>query len=167
MKRIVLLSLLMLALTFSVGCAKRDQAITDANAYDDVAYVEFVEPEVDYEFQEALQFIDGTIVYFNFNEYSINEQYRSLLKDMAYFLQQYPNVVVRIEGNTDARGTQEYNLALGERRARAAYEYLVLLGVNPQQLEAISYGKERPAIMGTSEEAYAANRRDNFRVISY
>ena len=73
---------------------------------------------------------------------------------------------VRIEGNCDARGTQEYNLALGERRARAAYEYLVMLGVNPDQMEMISFGKERPAVEGTGPAVWAKNRRDDFRVIA-
>ena len=63
-------------------------------------------------------------------------------------------------------GTQEYNLALGERRARAAYEYLVMLGVNPDQMEMISFGKERPAVEGTGPAVWAKNRRDDFRVIA-
>ena len=74
---------------------------------------------------------------------------------------------MRIEGNCDDRGTQEYNLALGERRARAAYEYLVQNGVNPSQLEMISYGKENPAVQGTGEAVWAKNRRDDFRVIAH
>jgi peptidoglycan-associated lipoprotein len=74
---------------------------------------------------------------------------------------------VRIEGNCDERGTQEYNLALGERRARAAYEYLVTLGVNPGQLEMISYGKENPAVQGSGESAWSKNRRDDFRVVAH
>lgn len=81
-------------------------------------------------------------------------------------MRQFPSIRVRIEGHTDERGTQEYNLALGERRAKAAYEYLVLLGVNPNQLEIISYGKEKPVVDGSNEQAWSANRRDNFRVIA-
>ncbi|MCH5231973.1 MAG: OmpA family protein, partial [Muribaculaceae bacterium] len=81
-------------------------------------------------------------------------------------MRQYPSIRVRIEGNCDQRGTQEYNLALGERRARAAYEYMVMLGVNPSQLEMISYGKERPAVQGSGEQAWSMNRRDDFRVIA-
>ncbi len=89
-----------------------------------------------------------------------------MLSRDAQILKQYPGIHVRIEGNCDDRGTQEYNLALGERRARAVYDYFVNNGVNPGQLEMISYGKENPAVIGTGEAVWAQNRRDNFRVIA-
>jgi peptidoglycan-associated lipoprotein len=73
-------------------------------------------------------------------------------------------VTVTVEGYCDERGTREYNLALGERRANAARDYLVALGVNPSRLSTISYGKERPAVMGSNEYAWAQNRRDFFKV---
>ena len=91
---------------------------------------------------------------------------RDMLRQKAELMKAYPSIRVRIEGNCDARGTQEYNLALGERRARAAYEYLVMLGVNPDQMEMISFGKERPAVEGTGPAVWAKNRRDDFRVIA-
>ena len=94
-------------------------------------------------------------------------EYKDMLKTKAELMKKYPSIRVRIEGNCDDRGTQEYNLALGERRARAAYEYLVTLGVNPSQLEMISYGKENPAVQGTGEAVWAKNRRDDFRVIAH
>ncbi len=114
----------------------------------------------------AVQTISENVVYFDYNMYNISEQYSPMLQAQAEFLRQFPSIRVRIEGNCDARGTQEYNLALGERRARAVYEYLVRLGVNPDQLEVISYGKERPVAFGDTEEAYAKNRRDAFTVIA-
>ena len=89
-----------------------------------------------------------------------------MLTAKAELMKKYPSIRVRIEGNCDARGTQEYNLALGERRARAAYEYLVMLGVNPDQMEMISFGKERPAVEGTGPAVWSKNRRDDFRVIA-
>lgn len=89
-----------------------------------------------------------------------------MLRQKAELMKRYPTIRVRIEGNCDARGTQEYNLALGERRARAAYEYMVMLGVNPGQLEMISFGKENPLVEGTGDAVWAKNRRDDFRVIS-
>jgi peptidoglycan-associated lipoprotein len=71
---------------------------------------------------------------------------------------------VIIEGHCDERGTQEYNLALGERRARAAYEFLLNLGVNAGQMDMVSFGKLHPAVMGSGESAWAKNRRDEFKV---
>jgi peptidoglycan-associated lipoprotein len=76
----------------------------------------------------------------------------------------YQNVTITIEGHADERGTREYNLALGERRADAARDYLVALGVEGGRLSTISYGKERPAVLGSNEESWAQNRRDVFVV---
>ena len=106
------------------------------------------------------------IVYFDFDKSDIKAESRDMLRQKAELMKAYPSIRVRIEGNCDARGTQEYNLALGERRARAAYEYLVMLGVNPDQMEMISFGKERPAVEGTGPAVWAKNRRDDFRVIA-
>ena len=106
-------------------------------------------------------------MYFAFDKFNIQPEYKDMLKTKAELMKKYPSIRVRIEGNCDDRGTQEYNLALGERRARAAYEYLVTLGVNPSQLEMISYGKENPAVQGTGEAVWAKNRRDDFRVIAH
>lgn len=114
----------------------------------------------------AAQQISDGIIYFDFDKYDIKDEYREVLNQKAALMRQFPSIRVRIEGHTDERGTQEYNLALGERRAKAAYEFLVLLGVNPNQLEIISYGKERPVVEGSNEQAWSANRRDNFRVIA-
>ena len=115
-------------------------------------------------FEAAAKIVADGIVYFDFDKYTIKEEFRPMLGEVAKQLKAYPNMHVRIEGNCDSRGTQEYNLALGERRAQAAYEYLVMLGVNPSQLEIISYGKERPAVEGNNAAAWAKNRRDNFAV---
>ena len=104
---------------------------------------------------------------FAFDKFNVENQYKEMLKQKSDLMKQFPSIRVRIEGNCDDRGTQEYNLALGERRARAAYEYLVMLGVNPNQLEMISYGKENPAVQGNNEAAWAKNRRDDFRVIAH
>ena len=75
------------------------------------------------------------------------------------------SVKVRIEGNCDERGSAEYNLALGERRAKAAQKYLVTMGVKPERLSVISYGKEKPAVQGSDESAWAKNRRDEFVIV--
>ena len=107
----------------------------------------------------------GDRVYFDLDSYSVRPEAQPRLDAQAAWLARYPQVTVRIEGNADERGTREYNLALGARRARAAYEYLLKLGVSPNQLQMISYGKDRPAVMGGDESSWSQNRRDEFKVI--
>lgn len=99
------------------------------------------------------------VVYFDFDKSNIKDEYKPLLKAHADYLEAHPNVHVRLEGNTDERGTREYNMALGERRAKSVYQYLTLLGVSPSQLSTISFGEERPAVLGHEESAWSKNRR--------
>ena len=155
MKRYALILALVMALAAGFGCAKKT---TGEPGYDDG-----MTPEM----RAAVQQITDGRVYFAFDKFNVENQYKEMLKQKGDLLKQYPSIRVRIEGNCDDRGTQEYNLALGERRARGAYEYLVMLGVNPNQLEMISYGKENPAVQGNNEAAWAKNRRDDFRVIAH
>lgn len=98
-------------------------------------------------------------VYFDFDSYSVPEQYRSVVEMHAKYLSAHPEQKARIEGNTDARGSTEYNLALGQRRSDAVTRMMTLMGVSSNQLEAISLGKERPKAMGNTEADYAENRR--------
>ena len=98
-------------------------------------------------------------VYFEFDSYTIPEQYRSLVEMHANYLRNNTNQRIRIEGHADARGGSEYNLALGQRRSEAVSRMMNLLGVNAGQIEAISFGKERPRALGNSEADYAENRR--------
>jgi peptidoglycan-associated lipoprotein len=104
-------------------------------------------------------------VYFNFDSADLSEASRSALSKDADLLSKQPSVKLRIEGNCDERGADEYNLALGERRAKAARDYLVNLGVQPDRLSVISYGEEKPADPGHDEAAWAKNRRDEFVII--
>lgn len=103
-------------------------------------------------------------VYFDFDAADLSEQARAALTKDAGLLQKQPATKVRIEGNCDERGSAEYNLALGERRAVSAKKYLVTLGIAEGRLSTISYGKERPAVQGHDEAAWAKNRRDEFVV---
>lgn len=103
--------------------------------------------------------------YFDYNESSLNGEGKDLLKKVGDLLKQYSEVSVKIEGNCDERGSDEYNLALGERRAKAARDYLVNLGVQPERLSVISYGEEKPVDPGHDEAAWAKNRRDEFVII--
>ena len=100
----------------------------------------------------------GDFVYFDFDSYTLRDDAFPVLNAQADWLRRYPNVAVRVEGNADERGTREYNLALGARRANAVRDYLVSRGVQTARIATLSYGKEKPADPGTSEEAYAKNR---------
>ena len=109
--------------------------------------------------QQDLAASAGDRVFFAFDRADISPEARQILARQADWLRRYPNVTVTIEGHCDERGTREYNLALGERRAQAAKNVLVASGISASRISTISYGKERPAVVGSSEEAYAQNRR--------
>ena len=99
------------------------------------------------------------IVYIDFDSFSVKPEYQSVLEGHARFLKAAPGRKVMIEGHTDERGGREYNLALGQKRAEAVRRALALLGVSDAQMEAVSFGKEKPAASGPGENAYAQNRR--------
>lgn len=109
--------------------------------------------------QEDLAANVGDRVFYAFDSAMLSSEAQRTLERQAAWLKQYPNVNVTVEGHCDERGTREYNLALGERRASAAKKYLVSLGVKPNRVSTISYGKERPAVVGSNEAAWAQNRR--------
>lgn len=113
------------------------------------------------ELKEASQIGD---VYFEFDKFKLDDSAKKTLQKYNEWLSAHPAYVIRIEGNCDERGTVEYNLALGERRAKAAMTYLVGLGSDKVKLSTVSYGKERPADTGHNEEAWSKNRRDHFVV---
>lgn len=110
--------------------------------------------------------VEAESIYFDFDKSFIKLEYRAVLQAKAEFLKGNPNIHIRIEGNCDERGTNEYNLALGERRADSAAKFLVSLGISPDRIETISYGEERPLALGHGEGAWAQNRRDDFTVIA-
>lgn len=101
----------------------------------------------------------GDRVFFGYDKSTLSSNGRTTVEKWAAWLKTYPANKLVIEGHADERGTREYNLALGERRANASREYLVSLGVAPNRVKTISYGKERPAIPGSNENAYTQNRR--------
>ena len=108
--------------------------------------------------EEALAAI-GNTVYFAFDSSALNAETEGTLMRQAAFLSANPALTVTIEGHCDERGTREYNLALGERRATAARDFLLAQGVDSARIRTISYGKERPAVAGSNESAWAKNRR--------
>ena len=99
------------------------------------------------------------LVYFDYDSNVIKPEFQSLIEAHARFMKANPSRRVAIEGHTDERGGREYNLALGQRRAEAVRRALGLLGVNDSQVEAVSFGKEKPAVPGSNEEAWSKNRR--------
>jgi peptidoglycan-associated lipoprotein len=107
----------------------------------------------------------GDRVYFDLDEFTVRSDAQPVLAAQAAWLNRYPAVQVRIEGNCDERGTHEYNLALGARRANSVREFLVSRGVAPSRIITISYGKERPIDPGTGEEAWQKNRNGHTAIV--
>lgn len=105
------------------------------------------------------QMMGQDTIHFDTDQYNIDPTDQTALQAQAAWLQKYPNKRATLEGHCDERGTREYNLALGERRANAAKNYLVSLGIDASRLTTISYGKERPIALGSDEAAWAQNRR--------
>lgn len=109
--------------------------------------------------QEELVAAIGDRVFFSFNSATLNDVAQRTLQRQAEWLKQHSDVKVTIEGHCDERGTREYNLALGERRAAAAKKYLVRLGISSSRVSITSYGKEHPEVLGSDEAAWSKNRR--------
>lgn len=151
--RLGLFMALALALLASFGCAKKQDDQTPA---DELAMTA--------EEQQAAAQISSGIIYFEYDRFDLKAESKAVLTQKAEVIKRFPQLRVTIGGHCDERGTQEYNLALGERRARAAYEFLLNLGVGAGQMEMVSYGKLHPAVEGSGESAWARNRRDEFQV---
>ena len=105
------------------------------------------------------QMMGQDTIYFDTDRYNVDSQDAAALAAQAQWLQRYPNKRATIEGHADERGTREYNLALGERRANSAKNYLVSLGIDAARITTVSYGKERPVALGSDEASWAKNRR--------
>jgi peptidoglycan-associated lipoprotein len=109
--------------------------------------------------QQDLAQTAGDRVFFEYDRADISPEAQEILRRQAEWLKRYPNVTVTIEGHTDERGTREYNLALGERRAQAVKNVLTALGIPAPRVQTISYGKERPSVPHSDDSSYAQNRR--------
>jgi peptidoglycan-associated lipoprotein len=101
----------------------------------------------------------GDRVFFGYDKYDLTADARATIEKQAAWLKQYPQLNISIEGHCDERGTREYNLALGEKRATTVKNYMIALGVETARIQTISYGKERPAVAGSDEASWAQNRR--------
>ncbi len=114
--------------------------------------------------QLEIEAFESVNIYFDFDRSELKPEAQLALKNKAMWLEKNPEYSVRIEGHCDERGTNEYNLALGERRANAAADFLTSLGISGDRIRTISYGEERPADPGHNETAWARNRRDEFKL---
>lgn len=114
---------------------------------------------------DEVRMFESENIYFDFDKSDLLHESRVVLKKKADWLRENPAYSIRIEGHCDERGTNEYNLALGERRAHSAKKFLVTLGISGDRIGTLSYGEERPDDPGHSEEAWAKNRRDEFKLI--
>lgn len=172
MKNKVLLGMVMLmalSLMLATGCAKKQTTAAEGQA------LSFSTPDpqspsgsateaAEEAMAKAEMELTGNKIFFDFDKYDLKDTAKEVLKAKAAILKQYGSWKLLVEGHCDERGTEEYNLALGERRARAAYEFLVVLGVPSSRLKIVSFGEERPADAGHTEMAWAKNRRAEFKV---
>jgi len=161
-------SVLALAIT---GCASDGGVTEDAAMIDESQTQEVAEsPEMDAaNTEEALvsnPLLDQTTIYFGYDRAEILPEFKDVLNAHAEFLVANPQSNIIFEGHCDERGTIEYNLALGERRANTVKSYLIVQGVSPSQLESVSFGEERPASFGSDEMTWSKNRRAEIRYSS-
>jgi len=107
----------------------------------------------------------GRSVYFGFDDFSVDTKYQPLIQAHGQYIGSHAQAQIRVEGNTDERGSREYNLSLGDKRAQIVAKQLVLMGAKESQIEAVSYGEERPKAEGHDEAAWAENRRADIRYV--
>ena len=116
--------------------------------------------------QNEIKIFEDENIHFDFDKFDLKSKDMKILDQKVSFLKANPDLKIQIEGNCDERGTTEYNLALGDRRAKSAQSYLVEQGIATERISTISYGKERPLDPGHNEKAWAKNRRDHFVVVN-
>ncbi len=191
-KTLVILLILTMGLVISMGCAKKDvskprtgqeisaeekarlaeqerkktmqeQALEEQRLQEERMAREKEQQEK--RIQDVVDEILTTRIHFDFDSYELKPEARSALQEISGYMKRFKKLRLVIEGHCDERGTAEYNLALGERRARAAYEFLILLGVDSDRIQIVSYGEERPLASGSNEAAWAENRRAEFKVL--
>ena len=159
--RAVLATAALLSLVLIAGCestASTDHSSTDVANADAQTSINDPAPRPLPPFGGELVRV-GDRVHFELDRYDLSPEAEATLQKQAALLQLYPEVVITIEGHADERGTREYNLALGERRAASVRNYLGALGVSPDRVTVISYGKERPECPGADEQCWSQNRR--------
>ncbi|MBL7204781.1 MAG: peptidoglycan-associated lipoprotein Pal [Desulfobacteraceae bacterium] len=165
-------------LFFVTSCAKKQVSISEAvkppveEVQEEVVVVkEAPKEEIVVEIKEVppelvrqMEVFEDTNIYFDFDKSNLKPEAQEILKKKAAFLRYNPSFALLIAGNCDNRGTEEYNLALGERRADSAKQYLIALGISGDRIKTVSYGELRPADPANNEVAWALNRRDTFKL---
>lgn len=171
MKKYILILFSLFLLTYLTGCGKKptlkpavEPSKTETKTGETTPELANDEPVMS-ESEDLTEKIDLKSIHFEFDKYRLTDEAKELLAENARVLKNNSKVRITIEGHCDERGTVEYNLALGERRAQAARNYLMELGVPENRISIISYGKERPMEYGQNEGAWAKNRRDEFVVV--
>ena len=146
------------AIAATAGCSSKPKHIPPGpgNQVETPVTEDNVRPGSRADFERS---VTSNTVHFALDKYDIDSEARAILDSQAAWLAHWPNVPVSLEGHCDERGTREYNLALGDRRANAAKNYLASRGINPARISTISYGKERPIALGSDESSWAQNRR--------
>lgn len=174
-RRLTLLTVTALAIGLAAGCSRKQPPATDdrgrvepppatETADADADAARRAEEEARLARERAFGSIQE-MIFFDFDRSDLREDARATLQRKAEALRQFPDIRIRIEGHADERGTVEYNLALGERRADAARAYLIDLGIDPDRMTTISYGEERALVEGQNEAAWSQNRRDEFVIL--
>jgi peptidoglycan-associated lipoprotein len=167
----ILVLIFAMGLVFTTGCCKKKPVETLPAAAstekgiseDEMAAKRKAEQEAMLK-KAAMQKFVNEDVYFDFDDAAIRTDAKAILKDKAEFLKANPGVAVTVEGHCDERGTEAYNLALGERRAQSIKTFLVNAGIEKSRLNTISYGEEKPVDPGHNESAWSKNRRGHFRI---
>jgi peptidoglycan-associated lipoprotein len=182
MKKYIILALACaLVLGFTISCKPKVQpapAVQEKPQVKEQAKVEKAEPapvvkpaptEEELFLAKSLDQINRekplAMIHFDYDKYAIRDDARPVLESNAAWLKKFRTAKILIEGHCDERGTEDYNLALGEKRAKSAFDYLVALGIPAERMKTISYGKSQPLDMGHDESAWQRNRRDQFVVI--
>jgi peptidoglycan-associated lipoprotein len=162
----------------TVGCAKKNIMEKNEEVKPPVQKQAVQTPPPSFESQKAeptysmqkikdeIKAFEDNDIHFDFDKFDLTSKDMETLSQKVSFLKENPDLKIRIEGNCDERGTTEYNLALGDRRAKSAQSYLTEQGIAPERISTISYGKEKPLDPSHNEKAWAKNRRDHFAVIN-
>jgi peptidoglycan-associated lipoprotein len=174
--RLILIMVLMAAVSISLGCGRKVRPIEEDQAAMEAARRKAMEEEQarrraeeEREAVKPIQPAEAEVtklspIHFDYDKYNLTGQAISILSQNAETLMEKPDLDITIEGHCDERGTDEYNLALGEKRAQAARDFLVNFGIAKSRISVISYGEERPIDPNHTEEAWAKNRRAEFKI---
>lgn len=170
----VIMMVLLAALAMGAGCAKKEvpapssglsaeeEARLKAERERQMREAQLQEEEARRQESQLREVFVNQDVHFDYDRYDLSAEAKQILNEKAAYMMSHPELMVIVEGHADERGSNSYNMALGEKRARAAGAYLEAMGIDPSRLETVSYGEEKPLVLGQTEEAYAANRRAHF-----